>query len=332
MSQPVYTGVWVNYIRGPVTGITLTLRAREGAYLIAFLALFVRIAGTHLWNVTSFIVFQARSKDKPKDGLHYQHQAILRNVGKGVGAIWDFAESGWYWRSRAAHAPRRSSLFVLWGVLHITAFTIASIFSSWVTTVKSEVLVSPQTCGYWSETDSNSHPWVDATVVATQTHSDFQTASELVERCNNATGTLTNVDCLPYGAKILEWTTTYSDKCPFAAEMCATNVTAIFDSGFMDSRLDFGINSRANEASQYRRVWTCSPLETEGFVSEWMNDTQLASKDQIEHLGEPGEKWLAFYYGRSYAPSEATIVYGNESFGYMASSPWWSLPAQYLLE
>ena len=213
---------------------------------------------------------------------------------------------------------------------------LAGIFSSRVTTAKSEVLLIPQTCGFWrsgAKTLTGENTWIDAVAVAGQQQSEFLTASEFTVRCNNASGSLTNQDCLPYGRKAVEWTVDYSDQCPFATEMCAGNVTAVFDSGFLDSRLDFGINAPADEAVQYRKVWKCSPLETRGFVSEWLNASQLASTDDIEHLGETGEKFLEFFYGRNTeAGSHATSVYGNESFGYLASSPWWTLPSPYLLE
>lgn len=44
-NSTVYTGVWINWSKGPVLGSTLTMSVRNGGIMIAVLALFVQLAG-----------------------------------------------------------------------------------------------------------------------------------------------------------------------------------------------------------------------------------------------------------------------------------------------
>lgn len=49
-TENVYTGFWINRTDGRIAGATLTLGSTNGVYLIAFLAIVVRIAGGHFWQ------------------------------------------------------------------------------------------------------------------------------------------------------------------------------------------------------------------------------------------------------------------------------------------
>lgn len=53
-----YTGVWTNWSHGRIFGLTLTLSHRNGAFLTAFLALFVTFVGTCFWRITKFALHQ----------------------------------------------------------------------------------------------------------------------------------------------------------------------------------------------------------------------------------------------------------------------------------
>ena len=78
-SEQVYTGFWTNWTDGRVVGATLTLR--NGAYLVAFLALFVRIVGGHFWRLLCYIIFHylAHQLDDGEPSLK-QQKAVLRNT------------------------------------------------------------------------------------------------------------------------------------------------------------------------------------------------------------------------------------------------------------
>jgi hypothetical protein len=78
--EDVYTGIWINRSHSAINGATLTLDRRSGAFLIAFLALFVGAAGRNFWKIVRFILHLSFSAESNLDGLHYQRQAILRNA------------------------------------------------------------------------------------------------------------------------------------------------------------------------------------------------------------------------------------------------------------
>jgi hypothetical protein len=43
LPQTIYTGVWTNWSKGAVVGSTITLSNRNGAVLIAALAIFIQV-------------------------------------------------------------------------------------------------------------------------------------------------------------------------------------------------------------------------------------------------------------------------------------------------
>lgn len=56
LDYPVFLGVWTNWsLGGRVTGSTITLTHRNGALLIAFIALFVTFSGSRLWRILRYI-------------------------------------------------------------------------------------------------------------------------------------------------------------------------------------------------------------------------------------------------------------------------------------
>lgn len=64
----------------------------------------------------------------------------------------------------------------------------------------------------------------------------------------------------------------------------------IVDSGLMNSDSDFGINAPPSDQVTLRRVFTCTPLETNGFAS-----------DYIHNIWEGRQKGIKYYYyGQSY--------------------------------
>lgn len=89
-NQDVYTGLWTNYAKGRVAGATLTLH--NGAYLVAFLAMFVRVTGNYAWKLLCYLVFHINVTSSPPDETqHRQQQAVLRNSYSAMDAIVKFA-------------------------------------------------------------------------------------------------------------------------------------------------------------------------------------------------------------------------------------------------
>jgi len=136
-----------------MAGATLTLTQQNGAYLVAFLALFVRLAGSHTWQILSYIFLQNRAIHTNTDTLTGQQLAVLRNVPSDLGVLLDVVKIGFRGRKAAWQPLRKSVWLLLTAAAHIIIFGVAGIFSSRVTGARSEVLLQPGTCGAWLDSD-----------------------------------------------------------------------------------------------------------------------------------------------------------------------------------
>src|SRR5687768_8142521 len=149
MSTQIYTGLWTDWDRGRVYGATITLSARSGAVLLAFLAFFVTIAALRLWRLLTYAIHQLLHSPGAHDGLYYQRQYILRNVTSPSTAAWLFAQQAWYWRRVADHAVMRSVPSALFSLAYLLLFAAVSILSSQVSDGASENrLLKAQVCGF----------------------------------------------------------------------------------------------------------------------------------------------------------------------------------------
>jgi hypothetical protein len=62
-------GLMDSWTHGPVLGATWTLSARDGSFVIAFLALFVRMVGGEVLGILCSIMHRLRCTDERSDGL-----------------------------------------------------------------------------------------------------------------------------------------------------------------------------------------------------------------------------------------------------------------------
>ena len=264
----IYTGTWNNWGNGFVRGATLTLTSSNGAYLVAFLALFVRISGGHFWELLCYTLFRLRSTANPKDGLHHQHQAILRNTSSDAGALSQILIVAYAWRNRARKPFARSATYAVLAALNIATFAIAGIFSSRVATANSDVLLKSSLCGGFPRT--NSTPLSDQdwnTYIDDLRAYDKEILVRSASYALNCYGLLNQDSCPPLGRRWFNWTTSMDIPCPFESSMCINNTAIRMDTGFMDTYLDFGINTKKNDRSSYRMVTDCAPITTQGFQS-----------------------------------------------------------------
>jgi hypothetical protein len=76
----VRRGLWTDFSRGDIMGMTITTDTRTGTVVVAVLAILSSLATTHLWHIITFALHQIRARGKPEDGLFWQQQAILRTL------------------------------------------------------------------------------------------------------------------------------------------------------------------------------------------------------------------------------------------------------------
>ena len=140
-SDEIYTGFWVDHHSGSTTGLTLTLSSSSSVYLIAFLALFVRVAGNHLWNLFCYVVFHVRTTSKKKDGLYHQEQQVLRSGVSDFKSAIALLRLGHAWRGKTRRPLSRVVPLTLVATFHVAALALAGIFSSKIAQVHSTVLL-----------------------------------------------------------------------------------------------------------------------------------------------------------------------------------------------
>lgn len=315
----VITGPWINWSQGAVVGATWTTTGSHGFLLVSFLTLFVRMAGGHFWSILCFVLHQLKSTAAPQDGLHHQHQLLLRNSQNHTSTLWDLIKVAVYWRSNAKHSFLRTLPLITIAFLHLTIFTAASLFSSHVASTSNEVLVESPNCGYMV------FPDVDFTALQ-----NTDTADNYIYRRTSASTSLNyaracyttdttpqtkqegllqkltpkqDSSCNGFATPQIYSNYSYTD-CPFSSEMCIDPSNGAYqaDSGLINSNAHLGINSPKSWSVNYRRVTTCSPLVTDGFTSFVHGDsTDL-----------PGDNFYGFEYGPNIDPG----YNGTYTFGY----------------
>ena len=304
-ASSIYTGFWINWSHGATLGATITLNQRDGGLLTAFLAIFVSAAGASCWKITSYAIHQCRASQDYKDALHHQQQAILCNTEGPAGALWDFCQLPWYWRDHAIRSLARSLPLVLLALLNIATFGVAGIFSSDVTKAAgNETLITSSHCGYLAVANNNdsfkvpvasSSPDLNDTLAATTYSRACYGNTEDALRCNQ------------YVRQQLHWTSNQNATCPFSPDLCIYGSTAAYemDTGLIDTHEHLGINAAQSDRIQYRKVTTCSPIHTRGYVTTF-NDTDPT------HLAY-GDILLQYNYGPVVNVSNFTYFYDTHS-------------------
>lgn len=302
----VYTGQWINYSHGPILGATLTLTNRDAGLLTAFLAIFVSAAGAALWRIFSYIIHQVRASNEQHDGLHHQQQNTLRNTSAPGGASIQFIQLAWYWRKSAERPFMRSLSFALFALFHLAIFGIAGVFSSQVTKAAGDesLIVSPN-CGIWAPDPGLSTQSLFA--LSSKTLNDTFTAASYARTCYE--GNHDPLRCKSYAQPQIKWTTNQNASCPFAKGTCLMSDTAAYsmDTGPIDSHDVLGINAPMQDRITYRKVTTCAPLHTKGFVTNW-NATGAPGTP-----GKPGDLIQKVWYGPVATVANYTLAYNTHA-------------------
>ena len=231
-SVNVRLGLWTNWRHGAIRGSTITLNARDGDLLIAFIALFVSITGSLLWRIICLALHRILSTSISSDGLYHQRQAVLRNSSSSASGVWDLLTLGWYWRAKSNRAYRRVLPLCTLAACIASTFAVCGIFSSRISSLTgNEVLISSSSCGvYYNIHTPNStelwgieKPYEAALVLKSDSYARecYNTASQKPE-------------CSTYVRKYLPHNVTTEAECPFGREVCESETPAIaIDTGFL---------------------------------------------------------------------------------------------------
>lgn len=249
----IYTGPWVNWDHGLVRGSTITLNSRDGGLLTSFLGVFVTVVGGQLWKIVSFTLHQLRSSRGPQDGLHHQHQNILRNTTSPGGAAWQFLQLTFYWWNRAKRPVLRSFPWAILGLAYLAVFGVAGVFSSEVTKAAGDDrLIRSNNCGYWRLDGSGS--------LQAQNAFNAKTLNDTIEASNYARscygGSHDPLQCSTFVNSEIKWTSDQNATCPFEnGTTCVWSDTAAYkmETQEIDSHVDLGINAPIHHRVKYKK-------------------------------------------------------------------------------
>jgi hypothetical protein len=314
--------------RGIFIGSTLTVPVLHGAFLIAFLAIFVRWTGNQLWSVIAFLAHQSRSTSATCDVLHHQQQVLLRNTAGNIEAILDFLKLSRRWKSKIQGPLRRNVVFILIALLHWLLFSAAGIFSSKFTVTGDEALIRGGDCGWIAGR-------IGVDIPANQSLKDAmnalyvagrKTARESLEystACYETNSNSASSACETFVQGKIESRINRTAACPFKGDACNEDYAMEMDSGHMDSSKHLGINTPKSDRISMRRVTTCSVVPVEQrFSLPWTTipDSELSpwppafQNDFYRQYNiGPAESDLLYFYGQGVA---------NQSFIVSNSSVW----------
>lgn len=290
----VYHGIWTNWSRGRIMGATLTLSRTDGNYLLAFTAFFISMVSARFWRILCFIAHNKFSTPEPRDALHHQRQAILRNSASAPSSLWTILQLIWTWRRVADRLLVRSMPVILTAVLCATAFTVAGGFSSQLSTgISNEVLLDGSRCGI---VDISASSNVSGSTVLSAQAKRLSNAANYAQQCYSVNMSRA-FDCTTFVQPSLPSIIDRNAPCPFDHGICRSNTSNIhLDTGHIDSSQFLGINAPRSERILFRSTLTCAPLVTENYS---------------DNITLPSGNFTRYYYGPSH-------IFEDQNFTYQA--------------
>lgn len=187
-----------------------------------------------------------------------------------VYAVWTLAQLLWAWQNVAKHCFVRVLPTLLTAVFCLSAFTIASGFSSTISTgISDEVLLSGAKCGVIPsrQVDLDSirilRPWYSQVINSAANYAT-QCYSPGSARNFDSAGVF---DCQYFVKDHLLSTVDNQAGFPFHdSSICRSNNSNIrLDTGYLSLMNDLGMNSSPDADILFRAVFHCAPLETQGY-------------------------------------------------------------------
>ncbi|KAI1736545.1 hypothetical protein F4680DRAFT_468988 [Xylaria scruposa] len=269
MDQSVYLGLWTNWSRGSVLGLTFTTTRERGNLLIAFTAFFISFVATRLWKILCLALHRSYSTSEPRDTIHHQQQVILRNSSSPESGMIALLRLLIAYRLSLKGKLLRQLTPVLLAILLLVGFSIAGGLSSSISSsVSDEVLAMSNHCGI-SEIDFDN--LTTYALWTGQYSKQLSDATQYAQRCytEKSTGM---PECRKYVVdKIATNSTDTSAPCPFQEQICRTKENIRLDTGYINSHDSIGLNAPESERFAWRYVLHCAPLKTDGYT---MNTTQ----------------------------------------------------------
>ena len=337
----IYEGIWTDWTKGRIQGLTWTLCPTKATLLTNSLALFVTLAGGQLWTIIRFTLHQLRAFRRPGEGnsSYTEQQIILRNTATDLHTMRLMTQLAWSSRQKRFDLLKYPIAIAILATLHYTLFVVAGTFSNNLINSgsggtfsnnlqasSSPVITRSQFCGTWNQTYHEiatqlSGESLDDISLAIEylakTNQNVQLSLQYAQECSEVLhNSSMSSACNTLQVPRLDFQTNITQDCPFEPQFCHEKAdTVVFDTGVIDSHEHLGINARHSDRLTYRRLTTCSVLNDTGRVIETSQGTPLAT--------------TAAYYGESVSQSTNwTYSYSNFSSLYTEFTPQSNIPYQ----
>ncbi|KAJ9612345.1 hypothetical protein H2200_003942 [Cladophialophora chaetospira] len=281
----VHEGVWTNYSRGKVWGLTWTLCPTHAVIMTNTLAVLVTVCGVQLFNIIRYTLYRFGASRQPDTPHTQKQQNILKVAVSDMATAQGFLTLAWKQRRSSGGRSVRSYAIGLFAVFYTVLFWIAGIFSNKAISTSStngpwEVLSRSNDCGVWNQTyfdivslldfstEQNFEMLVQYKAKQAQ---DVQLSLEYAQECYFARSSALNVSstCKTFKTPRLNYGNDYG-KCPFPSELCHdSSETVVLDTGYLDSHDHIGINAKPQDRLKYRRITTCTVLNDTEYITGW---------------------------------------------------------------
>jgi hypothetical protein len=267
----VYLGIWTNWSKGRVLGVTLTTDQLNGTLLIAATALFISTISVHAWKISCYVIHHLRSTKGPlsKDALHHQILVTLRNSDSASTALCKYLSMYWSWRKAAvSHRLRRIWPMACYALIIVFLTTIAGIFSSRIASLTgNEVLLSGANCSIMSPSIPNNDTDAILNFTNPALNTQIINLANYVQNCYTVESSAQNCSVFVKG-QLHDAKIDRNSSCPFPGNqaICKNEYgNILIDSGLLDSNDDLGLNMPPSLRIKIRLVNKCAPLLVDGY-------------------------------------------------------------------
>ena len=227
-----------------------------------------------------FAIHQLRTSQTAADHSedHLQHRVVLRNAATDFNTMLLMIELAWKGRN-AGRALTFPLLIASIAISHYVLFLLAGAFSSQVVSAGTMVLARSRHCGIWNQTyydtvggvnygESSLESLELKLRYSNKVNNDILLSQDYARECYQNLGRQnTSSTCTVFTKSHLNFTQHDHEACPFEPQVChMQSKSVVFDTGFIDSHHDLGINAPLFDRLSYRRLTTCAVLNHTGYV------------------------------------------------------------------
>ena len=272
------------------------MKSSVGGYLIAFLALYVTLALSQLWEIVCYCIHFWRSTPEERSAFHHQHQALLRSGSHAFRFALKIIQALRAWRRVRVRGYKTGLAMVIFAVAFKSCTIAAGLLSSKVTSTNSVVLVRPNYCG-WPPHNHNEDNLIEALSLYVPGIRIFENSRAYAQKCYGLTAGPNGASCSSFVKPALERTIQRDVDCPFSPSICESKGITL-TSGYIDSHEDLGINAAPEDRIRFKKFLSCAVLNAESdYSSGWV--VQPAELQNISNplYQSPGVAFKLYFLG-----------------------------------